>query len=145
MNMFRPSDSASIDEYFAAVPEGRRPVIDFLHDFIQEVTPELRPYWATNMLGYGQLKYFDKRAKQVKSWPIVALANQKNYISLYVCAVEDDQYLPEIYQDRLGRVNVGKSCIRFKKIEDLELEVLKELLIRAQTSPGMVGAEMVKE
>jgi len=145
MNMFKPSDSTSIAEYLAAIPEGRKPTIDFLHIFIQEVAPDLHPHWATNMLGYGQLKYFDKRAKEVKPWPIVALANQKSYISLYVCAVEADQYLPELFGERLGKVNVGRSCIRFKRLEDLDLESLRELLVRAQSSPGMVGAEIVKE
>jgi hypothetical protein len=46
---------------------------------------------------------------------------------LYVCVGKDGQYLPEIYGKRLGRVNCGKSCIRFKKIEDLDLAVVEEI------------------
>lgn len=72
-------------------------------------------------------------------WPIVALASQKNYISLYVCAVKDGQYLAEKYKNELGKVSVGKSCIRFKKLTDLNLKTLEKVIKLAAKFPGLVG------
>lgn len=145
MNMFAKNTADSVESYLAGVPDDRKETIDFMHDFIQKAVPSFTPYFAYNMLGYGEFKYYDKRAKQAKSWPIVALANQKNYVSLYVCAVDGDEYLAEIYSDKLGKVSTGKSCIRFKKLEDLNLDVVREVLVKASQSAGMVGAETVKD
>lgn len=74
-------------------------------------------------------------------WPTVALASQKNYISLYVCAVEDGKYIAEKYRAKLGKVSVGKSCIRFKKLEDLSIPELKKVLKIAARSPGLFKQE----
>lgn len=63
---------------------------------------------------------------------MVALANHKNYISLYICAVKDGKYVAETNKNRLGKVSVGRSCIRFKKLEDLNLDVVRELLVELQ-------------
>ena len=67
---------------------------------------------------------------------MISLASQKNYISLYVCSVVDGQYLAEKYKDQLGKVSVGKSCIRFKQLEDLNLDMVKKLLVESAKNPG---------
>jgi hypothetical protein len=59
---------------------------------------------------------------------------------LYVCAVHNGEYLAEKHAKELGKVSVGKSCIRFKKVEDLNLPVLKKIIILAQKNPGLIGA-----
>jgi hypothetical protein len=62
---------------------------------------------------------------------LVAVASNKNYISLYVTAADPDGgYLAERYQDQLPKASIGKSCIRFKRLGDLDREVLEGLLRR---------------
>lgn len=136
--MFKPVKAKSVSEYLASVPKERKETIQFLHDFIQKSTPSLKPHFAYNMLGYGSFKYKNYK-KEVIDWPTVALANQKNYISIYVCAVEDGEYMAEKYKSSLGKVSVGKSCIRFKKLEDLNLPELKTLIQKAAKNPGLVS------
>ncbi len=142
MNMFKPVAAKTVDEYLASVPEDRKEAILFLHEFIKKNAPSLKSHFAYNMLGYGSMKYKNHK-KEIIDWPTVSLANQKNYISLYVCAVEGNEYVAEKHKDKLGKVSVGRSCIRIKKIEDLNLDVLKDVLKQAEISPGMVGAEKV--
>ncbi len=139
MNMFAKSEAESVEEYLSKVPDGRKKAIDFLHDFIQKTVPELKPHFASNMIGYGSFQYLDSK-KQKRDWPIIALANQKNYISIYVCAIDGEQYAAEKYEKELGKVSVGRSCIRLKKIEDLNLDTLKIVLEIAEKNPGLVGA-----
>lgn len=141
MNMFANNAAATVKQYIDSVPAERKASIKFLHDFIQKAGPKLRPHFAYNMLGYGKFQYLDKRTKEYKEWPIVALANQKNYISVYVCAIEGDKYVAEKHAAKLGKVNVGKSCIRFSKLENVNLDELKKVINIAQSSPGLVGAE----
>lgn len=151
MNMFKKIKAKSVAEYLEGVPEDRREIIEFLHKFIQKQAPSLKPHLAYNMLGYGSFAYKSYK-KEMIEWPVVALANQKNYVSVYVCAVDDGEYLAEKYKEKLGspsagqttanrgKVSVGKSCIRFKKLEDVNLEVLAQVINEAEAKPGLVGA-----
>lgn len=134
--MFKAVKAKNVNEYLKQIPEERKQIINSLHQFIQKSAPKLKPHFAYNMLGYGSFKYVNYK-KEIIDWPTVALANQKNYISLYVCALEDGKYLAEQNKTRLGKVSVGKSCIRFKKLEDLNLSVLKEIIVKAAKFPGL--------
>lgn len=135
--MFKPTKAANIKEYLESIPEERKKTMLFLHDFIQKVSPKLESHFAYNMLGYGTFPYKNYK-KEMIDWPIVALASQKNYMSLYLCALDDGEYIAEKYKDKLGKVNVGKSCVRFKKLEDLNLLELKKVLQKAAKMPGLV-------
>lgn len=90
MNMFAKNAAKSIEEYLSLVPEDHKKDIDFLHSFIQKAVPSLKPYYASNMIGYGSFSYLDSKNEK-KNWPIISLANQKNYIAIYVCALIDDK------------------------------------------------------
>lgn len=136
MNMFRRVKVKSRKEYFDSLPEERRKVLTFLDELIQKTAPNLIPNFIYNMPGYGSFPYKNYK-NQIIDWPIIAIANQKNYISLYVCSIYDGKYLAEIYKNKLGKVSVGKSCIRFKKLEDLQLPVLKKIIIEAAKRPGL--------
>lgn len=142
--MFKATEVRNVAEYLASVKEKHKESILFLHDFIQKIDPDFKCYFAYNMLGYGKFKYTNSK-KQVLDWPVVALASQKNYMSVYVCAVEDGRYLAEKYKDKLGKVSVGKSCIRFKRVEDLDLAELRKVLLKAAKMPGLVGAGVHKK
>ena len=141
MNMFAKNDANSVKEYLLMVPADRKKEIDFLHNFIQKSVPKLKPYFASNMIGYGSFYYLDSK-KQKKDWPIIALANQKNYISIYVCALVGDKAIIEKYKPGLGKHSKGLSCIRFKKIEEINLETLKIVLKLAEKNPGVAGATL---
>lgn len=142
MNMFAKNEAKSVEEYLLMVPENRKKDIDFLHHLIQKTVPNLKPYYASNMIGYGSFYYLDSK-KEKRDWPIIALANQKNYISIYVCALVEDKVALEKYKKELGKNSKGISCIRFKKIEEINPETLKLVLKLAEKNPGVVGATLV--
>ncbi|MFZ9683610.1 MAG: DUF1801 domain-containing protein [Cephaloticoccus sp.] len=79
------------------------------------------------MLGYGPFHYQYASGREGDS-AVICLASQKHYISLYVCACTPAGYLTEVNQGRLGKVSVGRSCIRFKQLADLNLPVALELV-----------------
>lgn len=121
-----------IDDFFVTADE-REPALRALDEMICKTVPELAadrqllPGMAKQMLSYGMFHYVYASGRG-GDWPVVALANQKHYISLYVSAVNDTGYLAEQYGTKLGKVDVGKSCIRFKDLDDLDLEQVKRLL-----------------
>jgi hypothetical protein len=137
--MFKPTKAKTAKEYFDALPEERKKPMLFLHKFILKTAPKLKSNFLYNMPGYGSFKYHNYK-KETIDWPVIALASQKNYISLYVCAIDKEGYIAEQYKAELGKVSVGKSCIRFKKIEDLNLKTLEKVIKLAAKSPGLASA-----
>lgn len=135
--MFKAVKAASIKEYLDLLTPERRELIEFLDNFIQKTVPNLKPHFAYNMLGYGSFLCKNYK-KEMIEWPTISLASQKNYISLYICSIDGKEYLAEKHKSELGKVSVGKSCIRFKKIEDLNLPALKKVLQLAAKKPGLI-------
>ncbi len=136
--MFAKTKANSIESYLAAVPAERKALIETLHAFIKRTVPSLKPHFAYNMIGYGSFPYTNYKKEPIE-WPVIALANQKNYVSIYVCAVINGKYVAETHAAELGKVSVGKSCIRFKKLEDVQLPALAKVLRLAEQSPGLAG------
>ena len=139
--MFAKNAAKSIAEYLLLVPDDRKKEIDFLHAFIQKAVPKLKPYYASNMIGYGSFYYLDSK-KQKREWPVIALANQKNYTTIYVCALIEDKVAIEKYKKDLGKLTKSLSCIRFKEIKEINLETLKTVLKLAEKKPGVAGARL---
>ncbi len=135
MNMFKPTKANTTEDYLAQLPEDRRQILEKLDELIRKNAPNLKPVFSYNMPGYGAFKYTNYK-KEVIDWPAIAIASQKNYVSLYVCAVEDNEYIAEKYKDDLGKVSVGKSCIRFKKLDDLNMDTLVKVIKLAAQNPG---------
>lgn len=134
--MFKKTSAKNVKEYLASIPKERKETTLFLHNAIQKISPKLKPHFAYNMLGYGSFPYRNYK-KEIVDWPIVALANQKHYISVYVCAMSSGKYLAEKYKKDLGKASVGKSCVRFKKLEDINLPTLKKIIKEASKNPGL--------
>jgi uncharacterized protein YdhG (YjbR/CyaY superfamily) len=120
------------------LPDERREILKKLDQAIRAAAPELKEFFAYNMPGYGAFDYVNYKKETIK-WPIVSMASQKNYVSVYVCGVENGEYIAEKHKDSLGNVNVGKSCIKFNKLEDLDIEAFKIVIKAAAKSPGMIS------
>ena len=142
--MFKKVKATSVAGYLASVPPERQDMVRFLHGFIQKAAPKLKPHFAYNMLGYGSFPYKNHRNETLE-WPVISLANQKQYVSIYVCSVIDGKYVAETHKRELGKVSVGKSCIRFKKIEDVNLPGLKKVIRIAASHPGLIGVGKTKK
>jgi uncharacterized protein DUF1801 len=121
---------APVDEYIASLPDGRREIVERIHRAITEAVPELEVRMWKTFIGYGTYHYTYASGREGDWFPI-GLTNNKGYVSLYLCAGDEHGYLAETNADRLGQVNVGKSCVRIKRLEDVNLDVVAELSRRA--------------
>lgn len=117
--------------YLASLDPDRKKALTTVHRAIRKAAPNLKPGIHYGMIGYGVAPYRTKSGREGE-WFKVGLASQKNYMSLYLCACDEtDGYLAENNRELLGKVSVGKSCIRFKKLADLDLKVAMELVAQA--------------
>ncbi|MCA9332933.1 DUF1801 domain-containing protein [Candidatus Saccharibacteria bacterium] len=123
-------EANTIQDFFANSGD-KSAILRELDDFIVRSTNgldrKLYKGMSINMLGYGYIRYKFANGN-IGEWPVISIAAQKNYVSLYICAISDNQYIPEKYKDLIGNVSVGKSCIRFKKFDDLDKNKLGDVL-----------------
>ena len=83
------------------------------------------------IIGYGTQTY-QRSDKKTVEWFVIGLARQKDYISIYINVAEDGQYLAEQYGADVGKVKVGKSNLSFATVDDIDLDKLRLLLIKAR-------------
>ncbi len=110
------SNATTVAKYLAALPVERRSALKKVRSIVRK---ELSGVKET--MTYGMPSYF------WKGYPVVAFASQAHYMSLYVC---DTAVLAE-YRKKLGKLDCGKGCIRFRRIEDLPLDVAQAIVAKA--------------
>ena len=118
------------DEYIATLDEPRRGEIETLDALIHATLPDLERVLGAGMIGYGPYHYRYPSGREGDA-SLISLSSRKAHISLYVLCSEEGAYLAERYADRLPKASIGKSCVRFKRASDLDLDVLRELLTEA--------------
>lgn len=124
------------DVFIESLPPETREDMRLLDRVISEVmADESRTLWEgvfwggsqQRIIGYGDFATTRSGGQSV-DWFRAGLAVQKNYISIYVNAADADGYLVKKYADRLGKVKVGSASISFKTVDDIDLDVLRQLL-----------------
>jgi hypothetical protein len=123
------ADRSSPAEYIDALREPRRSEIQALHDAIRKALPDLEPSVQSGMIGYGKYHYRYATGRE-GDCAVVGLSSRANYISVYVQGVEDGQYVAEKYKADLPKADIGKSCIRFKRLADIDLKALERIIKR---------------
>ncbi len=122
-------------DYLASLPEDRRKIISAVREMILENLPV--GYQET--INWGMLSYeipLEIYPDTYNKNPLsnVGLAAQKNYNSLYLMAVyqnpADYQELMEAFDAMGVKPDMGKSCIRFKKLEQLPLDTIARLIAK---------------
>ena len=131
----------TLDEFLAALPADRRDTMTTLHKAIRKAVPKLAPAIMSGMgpsplIGYGKYHYKSASGRE-GDWFLIGLAAGKNYYSLHICAGDKKGYLAERNAAKLGKVKTGRSCINFKKLEDLKLDVAMGLVKQAEKSGGI--------
>jgi hypothetical protein len=115
--------------YIEQAAPAHRETLAALDALIRKDAPMLEPAVHGKLIGYGKYHYKYASGREGDTF-VIGLASNKGSMSMYVCIVDkgSGKYLAESRAAELGKVNVGKSCIRFKKLEDLELPALRRLV-----------------
>lgn len=123
------------DEYIALLPEPRREAVKAVREVVRDNLP---PGFEEGMQ-YGMIAWYvplERFPNTYNRHPLglAALANQKAYMSLYLNSVYGDPKTEAWFKARYAesgkRLNMGKSCLRFRRLEDLPLDVIAETIDR---------------
>jgi hypothetical protein len=123
----KPVGAKTIPEYFAQIDDDtRRKEMKKLYNFFRKEVPELKPFVIGSIIGFGKVTYSTKSGCG-GDWFIMGIASNKTNMAAYACVSDGKQYIAEKHAGKLGKVSVGKSCIRFKKFEDLDLKAMSKV------------------
>lgn len=131
------SQSSILESILSLVPEERRKAFNQLHEVIVSNLP--KGFECT--ISYGMLGYVVPHSiypagyhcKPTEPLPFASIANQKNSINFYhmgIYATADllDWFVSEYPKYCTQKLDIGKSCIRFKKIDDIPFELIGQLM-----------------
>jgi hypothetical protein len=132
-------EAKSVKEYLENIPEERKPYINKLRKTILNNIPKgFEEDLIYGMLGYiVPLKTYPDgyHCKANTPLPFVNLASQKNFIALYHMGIYANPkihnwFVAEYPKHCKYKLDMGKSCIRFKKPEDIPYELIAELMTK---------------
>ncbi|HEX2202692.1 MAG TPA: DUF1801 domain-containing protein [Longimicrobium sp.] len=138
------SRAATVEEYLAELPEDRRAVVSAVRDVVVRNLPE----GYRESVGYGMITYaipLERYPDTYNKQPLAyaALAAQKNYYALYLTTPYQDpaqaEWLRDEFEKAGKKLDMGKSCLRFKKLDDLPLDAVGRVI--ASTPPDAFIAQ----
>lgn len=127
------SPARSVDEYLSQLAPDRREALSELRRLIRKHLP---PGYEEGMQ-FGMVCYFIPLSRYPDTYNgqplgIVSLASQKQYMALYLMTVYGDpakqRWFSEAFRKAGKKLDMGKSCVRFKALDDLPLETIAEVV-----------------
>jgi len=127
------SEATTVEGYLAELPTERREAIEAVRSVILDNLPD----GYVESMNWGMIAYevpLETYPETYNKQPLAfaALASQKNYMAVYLTGI----YISDAARDEFEkayratgkRFDVGKSCVRFRKLEDLPLELIGETI-----------------
>ena len=129
------SDAATVEEYLAGLPEDRREAIEAVRRVVLENLPDgYEECMSSGMIFWvvPLSRYPDTYNKLPLG--LAALASQKRHMALYLNNVYSDaqtrDWFTSAYAATGKRLDMGKSCLRFRRLHDLPLDVIGQAIAR---------------
>ena len=94
---------------------------------MQQVTKEAPKMWGPSIIGFGSFHYKYESGRE-GDMPLIAFSPRKQYITLYVLA-GDAHEAPLL--KKLGKHSISKVCLYIKKLSDVNLDVLEDLIVKS--------------
>jgi hypothetical protein len=126
---------AQITEYLSAQPERKRADMQALHTIILRLMPNCQLWFLDGKddsgrivsnpnIGYGRrtITYADGRTREFYQ---IGMSGNTTGISVYIMGLEDKTYLVETYGSALGKASVTGYCIKFSKLQNINIEILE--------------------
>jgi hypothetical protein len=130
------SSAESADEYVASLPEDRREAVSA----VREVILRNLPAGYEEGMSHGMIAYYvplERFPNTYNGEPLglAGIASQKQYISLYLLSVYGDPETERRFRSEWEasgkKLNMGKSCVRFRRLDEAALEVIGQTIARA--------------
>lgn len=127
----------SLTEYLNFDPE-RKADLESLDKLIRRDAPTLKRYFHAGtpagdagmrmkMIGYGKFRFANKSGKEA-DWPVIGVALQKSYISVYFAVTADDAPIVDKIKGKVDAQRYGRNNFSFVRFDDLNADALSSLV-----------------
>jgi hypothetical protein len=129
------SDVTNVDDYLAQLPEDRAAALAA----VREVVLEHLPAGFDEVMQYGMISYVVPLERFPTTYngqalAVASLANQKRHMALYLMGIYGDEgaatWLREQWAATGRKLDMGKSCLRFRRLDDLALDLVGQAIAR---------------
>lgn len=132
------NEPQTVEDYLARLPEERRTTLQAVRDVILANLPE----GYQEGIQYGMIGYYVPHEVYPQGYhcdpnqpvPFASLASQKNHMAIYLMGIygnaEEEKWLRQAWAKTGKKLDMGKSCLRFKRLDDLPLPVLGQAIRR---------------
>jgi hypothetical protein len=128
----KPTNQA-VSDYLATVTDASRLAdIQQLVSMMQEISHETPTMWGSSIIGFGSFHYKYASGHEGTTMKM-GLSSRKDYIVLYGVIFYDHN---TALLEKLGKHKQGKGCLYIKKLADVRLDVLKEMMVKAYSQPA---------
>jgi uncharacterized protein DUF1801 len=118
----------SVRDFIKTVPDRkRREDSDAVLKLMKEVTGAEPEMWGPSIVGFGRHRYKYDSGREGE-WMLTGFSPRKSELTLYI--MPGFEPFPDLMK-RLGKFKTGKSCLYIKKLEDIDVKVLKELITKS--------------
>ena len=144
------SDADTVEEYLASLPEERREAIEVVRNEILANLPE----GYEEAMNWGMISYqvpLERYPDTYNGEPLMyaALANQKNHMAVYLTAVyaeeESRDAFLEAYRATGKKLDVGRSCVRFKRLDDLPVDLIGKAVAATEVDRFVTEVEAARK
>ena len=144
------SNAQTVDAYLDELDPDRRADMSKVRDTILERLPD----GYQEAMQYGMISYvipLETYPKTYNKQPLqlAGLASQKNYMSLYLMNVYGDEdtecWFVEEYEKSGKKLDMGKSCVRFKRLDDLPMKLVGDAIARTPVSVFLERYEAIRD
>lgn len=123
----RPTDEA-VDAFLDGIEDERKRADSrAIADLMADVTGEDPVMWGDSIVGFGSYHYKYESGRE-GDWFLTGFAPRKRALTLYIMAGFDAY---DALLEKLGKYKTGKSCLYVNKLEDVDLDALRELIRRS--------------
>jgi hypothetical protein len=140
------SDATTVEQYLAELPDDRRSTVEAVRRTILANLPS----GFVEGMQHGMIGYYIPLERYPDTYNgeplgIASLANQKRHISLYLMGIYANDYDARWFKERWEatgkRLDMGKSCVRFRKLDDVPLPVVGEAIARTSAEEFIAAYE----
>jgi hypothetical protein len=121
-------NDASVDAYLKTIEDEKKREASFIvKELMEEVTGEEARMWGDSIVGFGHYHYKYASGRE-GDWMLTGFAPRKRNLTLYIMSGFEEY---DDLMQKLGKHSTGKSCLYINKLEDIDLDVLRELVGRS--------------
>lgn len=129
------SNATTVDAYLASLPDDRRASVAAVRDVVRaNLPPGFVEAMQYGMIGWGVPLSRFPSTYNGQPLALAALAAQKRHLALYLMGVYGDAELSSWFAERYRasgkKLDMGKSCVRFQRAEDLPLELIGQTIAK---------------